>query len=143
MLRWVSLLCMQTWCYRFHGCILVPSHKCDDYRQVPKRELHELTCHFTDNSFVTNACSQYHQLKVNLEVHRQFKMKSISYRIFRCTRPHLMRIRSAELKGRKAFTSCVQLRPVPEASSSTFWFLTGFCSGVLSGILLCLWLISE
>ena len=38
---------------------------------------------FTDNSFVTNACSQYHQLKVNLEVHLQFKMKSISHRIFR------------------------------------------------------------
>ena len=32
---------------------------------------------FTDNSFVTNACSQFHQLKVNLEVHFQFKMKSI------------------------------------------------------------------
>ena len=44
-LRWVSLLCMQTCWYVFHGCILVLSHKCDYRRQVPKRELHELACH--------------------------------------------------------------------------------------------------
>ena len=79
-LRWVSLLCMQTCWYGFHGCILVPSHKCDYHRQVPKRELHELACHLQ-----TIHLSQMHvfnfinskQLKVNLEVHFQFKMKSI------------------------------------------------------------------
>ena len=146
-LRWVSLLCMQTCWYGFHGCILVLSHKCDYRRQVPKRELHELACHLQ-----TIHLSQMHVFNfINSKLIWKFtfnsKWNQFSYQNFRkifvAPRPCPMRYRSAELKGRKAFTSCVQLRPVPEALSSTFWFFTGFCSGVFSGILLCLWLISE
>ena len=136
-LRWVSLLCMQTCWYGFHGCILVLSHKCDYRRQVPKRELHELACHLQ-----TIHLSQMHVFNfINSKLIWKFtfnsKWNQFSYQNFRkifvAPRPCPMRYRSAELKGRKAFTSCVQLRPVPEALSSTFWFSLVFAAAFSVG----------